>query len=114
MNVVCHSPYGVGKRIDLPSTRNIIHQILNGEVQKSPVEYHPIFNVNFPTAVKGVNPSLLNPRKTWASPEKYDETAKKLAGTCLVRYLSLGCVLICCPRALVLLRSFSVCFYILL
>ena len=73
------SPYGVGKRIDLPSTRNIIHKILSGDVKKAPTEEHPIFNVRFPTAIEGVNPTLLNPRKTWASPEKYDETAKKLA-----------------------------------
>jgi len=73
-------PYGVGKRIDLPSTRSIIHQILNGSVLKSPTETHPIFNVKFPTALAGVNPTLLNPKKTWASGDKYDETAKKLAG----------------------------------
>lgn len=74
------SPYGVGKRIDLPNTRNIITNILNGSVAQSPVEFHPIFNMSFPTSIPGVNPAILNPRKTWASAEKYDETAKKLAG----------------------------------
>jgi phosphoenolpyruvate carboxykinase (ATP) len=77
--VLC-SPYGVGKRIDLPSTRNIIHNILNGNAEKYPLEDHPIFNVKFPTHIDGVNPALLNPRKTWKSPEAYDEAAKKLAG----------------------------------
>ena len=73
------SAYGVGKRIDLPSTRNIIHRILDGSVRSAPCETHPVFGLKFPTRVEGVNPTLLNPRSSWKSAEAYDATAAKLA-----------------------------------
>jgi phosphoenolpyruvate carboxykinase (ATP) len=77
---VCpRSPYGVGKRIDLPSTRAIISRILDGSVLKSPSEVHPVFGLKFPTHVDGANSKILNPRTTWASPKAYDDAANHLA-----------------------------------
>ncbi|MEM7181432.1 MAG: phosphoenolpyruvate carboxykinase (ATP) [Spirochaetota bacterium] len=72
-------PYGVGKRMNLPSTRKIITDILNGEIAKSSFETHSIFQVEFPKTLEGVDSSLLNPREAWSDKDAYDETAKKLA-----------------------------------
>ncbi len=71
--------YGVGKRMNLPATRAIITAILNGKLTGE-FEKHPIFQVEFPKAIEGVDSSLLNPREAWADKNAYDETAKKLAG----------------------------------
>lgn len=72
-------PYGKGKRIDLPSTRIIINSILNGELDKADFQALPVFNLQIPSGLKGVKPSLLDPRKTWDTPENWDTAAKDLA-----------------------------------
>ncbi|NLI87454.1 MAG: phosphoenolpyruvate carboxykinase (ATP) [Bacteroidales bacterium] len=73
-------PYGVGKRIDLPSTRAIINAILNGSIEESEFELLPVFNLQVPLRVNGVNPHLLNPQKSWANPGDWDKAARNLAG----------------------------------
>ncbi|MGM0565732.1 MAG: phosphoenolpyruvate carboxykinase (ATP) [Bacteroidota bacterium] len=72
-------PHGVGKRIDLPSTRAIIDAILDGSIDQENFESLPIFNLQVPTNVKGVDPHLLNPRNLWKNPEAWDAAAKDLA-----------------------------------
>lgn len=72
-------PHGVGKRIDLPSTRAIIDAILDGSIDKENFESLPIFNLQVPTNVNGVDPHLLNPRNLWKNPEAWDAAAKDLA-----------------------------------
>ena len=72
-------PHGVGKRIDLPSTRAIIDAILDGSIDKENFESLPIFNLQVPTNVNGVDPHLLNPRNLWKNAEAWDASAKDLA-----------------------------------
>ena len=71
--------YGVGKRIDLPSTRAIINAILDGSIENAEFETLPIFNLQVPKSLNGVNSKMLNPRHAWANEAEYDETAKGLA-----------------------------------
>lgn len=70
--------YGTGKRIDLPSTRNIINGILNGTLDN--VEYFnlPVFNLKVPAKLDGVSPNLLDPRKAWGNEESWLSAAKNL------------------------------------
>ncbi len=72
-------PYGIGKRIDIPSTRAIIDAILDESLLNADYEILKPFNLEIPKSVKGVNPDLLNPRNTWKNKQRYDEEAKKLA-----------------------------------
>ncbi len=72
-------PYGVGKRIDLPSTRAIINAILDGSLENAEYETLPLFNLQIPKAVNNVDSNLLNPRNLWDDKEAYDKQAKMLA-----------------------------------
>ena len=70
---------GSGKRISIKDTRGIIDAILNGDVLKAPTKMIPIFNLEVPTELPGVDSGILDPRDTYADPAEWDEKAKDLA-----------------------------------
>lgn len=72
-------PYGVGKRIDLPTTRKIIDAILDGSLDKAEYENLPYFNLAIPKALDGIDSKVFNPRNLWENPTEWDEAAKSLA-----------------------------------
>ena len=72
-------PYGTGRRIDLPSTRNIINAILNKTITDVPYSTLPVFNLLIPQSVPGVPSSLLDPRQAWGGDEKWNKAAVELA-----------------------------------
>ncbi len=72
-------PYGVGNRIDLPSTRAIINAILDGSLENAEYETLPLFNLQIPKAVNNVDSNLLNPRNLWDDKDAYDKQARMLA-----------------------------------
>ena len=71
---------GTGKRISIKDTRGIIDAILNGDILKAPTKKMPIFNIEVPTELNGVDTGILDPRDTYESPEIWEEKAKDLAG----------------------------------
>ena len=71
--------YGVGNRMKLEFTRLMIGAALEGQLDDVPYEAHPVFGMMMPLTCPGVPDEILNPRKTWADAEAYDEAAKKLA-----------------------------------
>ncbi|MFO7852762.1 MAG: phosphoenolpyruvate carboxykinase (ATP) [Bacteroidota bacterium] len=72
-------PYGVGKRIDLKSTRRIINSILDGSINDAEFYETPVFNLSVPDEVKGVDKKLLEPAKAWESPHDWHKSATVLA-----------------------------------
>ncbi len=72
-------PYGIGQRMDLASTRQMVTAALSGTVEDSDFVRDPIFNVDVPQHVDGVSRRVLNPRDTWADKEAYDKTARRVA-----------------------------------
>ncbi len=70
---------GVGKRIDIPSTRAIIDAILDGSIDEMEFEELPIFGLFIPKSLPKVNTKLLNPRNLWENPSDWDAQARKLA-----------------------------------
>jgi phosphoenolpyruvate carboxykinase (ATP) len=72
-------PYGVGKRIDLPTTRKIIDAILDGSLDNAEYETIPYFNLSIPKALEGIDSKVFNPRNLWEDPKEWDEAAKNLA-----------------------------------
>lgn len=73
-------PYGVGKRIDLPSTRALINAILDGSLENGEFETIPVFNLQVPKGVKGVDSKILNPCNSWPNAADWDSAARNLAG----------------------------------
>jgi phosphoenolpyruvate carboxykinase (ATP) len=72
-------PYGLGNRIDLPSTRRIINAILNDSIADNGFSTLPIFNLSIPHEVDGVDESILDPSKAWETPSKWHVAATDLA-----------------------------------
>lgn len=70
---------GVGQRISLKATRAIIDSILDGTIEKAAFENFPIFNIQIPTALPGVDATILDPGKAWADKDAYQKTLRKLA-----------------------------------
>ena len=71
--------YGVGKRMSIKATRTCINAILDGTINNVAFENFPIFNLQIPTTLEGVEDTLLNPRNTWTDKVRYDEERVKLA-----------------------------------
>jgi phosphoenolpyruvate carboxykinase (ATP) len=78
--------YGVGKRMNLPATRKIITEILSGSIEKAQFTKHPIFQVEYPNSLPGVDAHLLDPRAAWENKEDYDKTANDLARQFIENY----------------------------
>jgi phosphoenolpyruvate carboxykinase (ATP) len=72
-------PYGIGSRIDLPSTRLIVNAILDGSINDCEFDTLPVFNLRIPTRIKGVDDMILDPGKVWESPVKWRIAATDLA-----------------------------------
>ena len=70
---------GTGKRISIKDTRGIIDAILDGSIDKAPIKKIPFFDFEVPTALPGVDPAILDPRDTYATPAEWDVKAKDLA-----------------------------------
>ncbi len=70
---------GTGKRISLKDTRAIINAILSGELAEAETQTLPIFNLNMPTTVAGIDPHILDPRNTWQDPAQWESRALDLA-----------------------------------
>ena len=70
---------GTGKRISIKDTRGITDAILDGSIDKAPTKKIPFFDFEVPTALPGVDPAILDPRDTYATPAEWDVKAKDLA-----------------------------------
>lgn len=73
-------PYGVGYRIPLKDNRLAVDAILDGSLDKTLFETLPVFNLQIPKHIHGVDDKMLNPRNLWADKNAYDAAARKLGG----------------------------------
>ncbi|MCD8333671.1 MAG: phosphoenolpyruvate carboxykinase (ATP) [Clostridiales bacterium] len=71
---------GSGKRISIKDTRGIIDAILNGDILNAPTKKIPLFNLEVPTELPGVDPAILDPRDTYADASEWQTKAEDLAG----------------------------------
>ncbi|NQU54647.1 MAG: phosphoenolpyruvate carboxykinase (ATP) [Bacteroidetes bacterium] len=71
---------GSGKRISIKDTRGIINAILDGSIEKAETKIIPIFNLEVPTALPGVDTNILDPRDTYADVAEWTRKATDLGG----------------------------------
>ena len=71
---------GTGKRITIKDTRGIIDAILDGSILNAETKKIPMFDLEVPTALPGVNPAILDPRDTYADVAEWNTKAEDLAG----------------------------------
>jgi phosphoenolpyruvate carboxykinase (ATP) len=71
-------PYGIGIRLQLPHTRTLINDALNGSLDNVPMRIDPYFGFSVPLTAPGVPENILDPRKTWQDSQEYDKKAAEL------------------------------------
>lgn len=72
-------PFGVGRRMDINLTREIVNAALSGQLEGVEYVEDSLFHILIPTRCPGVPAEVLFPRHTWADQEAYDARAQKLA-----------------------------------
>ncbi len=70
---------GTGKRISIKDTRGIINAILDGSIEKAVTKNIPVFNLEVPISLPGVQTEILDPRDTYENVEEWNTKATKLA-----------------------------------
>ena len=70
---------GSGNRISIQDTRGIIDAILDGSIDEADTATVPWFHLAVPTALPGVDGSILDPRNTYADAAEWEAKAKQLA-----------------------------------
>ncbi|MBW2703616.1 MAG: phosphoenolpyruvate carboxykinase (ATP) [Deltaproteobacteria bacterium] len=73
-------PYGVGKRMDIRLTREMVHAALEGKLSDVETVEDKFFHLQVPVSCPGVEDAkILQPKNTWKDKDAYDARAKKLA-----------------------------------
>jgi phosphoenolpyruvate carboxykinase (ATP) len=72
-------PYGLGSRVDIAATREMVRAVIEGRLDGAETREDPFFGLNVPLGVPGVPEGILDPRETWPDKGAYDGQAKKLA-----------------------------------
>ncbi|HUV88804.1 MAG TPA: phosphoenolpyruvate carboxykinase (ATP) [Anaerolineae bacterium] len=72
-------PYGVGARMDINLTREIVNAALSEKLEGVEYVEDPLFHILVPTQCPGVPSEVLVPKNTWPDKEAYDARARKLA-----------------------------------
>jgi phosphoenolpyruvate carboxykinase (ATP) len=70
---------GTGKRISIKDTRAIIDAILDGSIDNAETQVLPLFNLDIPNSIAGVDDGILDPRNTYAEPTQWQDKAISLA-----------------------------------
>lgn len=71
---------GQGQRISLANTRALINAIFDGELDGAETETLPIFNLQMPKALAGLDGSVLDPRSSYDDPAEWEKRARHLGG----------------------------------
>ena len=72
-------PFGQGHRMPINATRALLEAALSDALGSAEMRVDPVFGIEVPIAVPGVDAALLDPRSTWADPAAYDAKARQLA-----------------------------------
>ncbi|RLA04514.1 MAG: phosphoenolpyruvate carboxykinase (ATP) [Gammaproteobacteria bacterium] len=67
-----------GSRFSIPTTRMFIHAIQEGALRDVETVHLAGLNLTVPAELPGIDPTVLQPRKTWADGAAYDEEMKQV------------------------------------
>ena len=70
--------YGQGKRISIKATRAIIDAILDGNIDQAETQRFPVFQLDIPVQLPGVDAQILHPRQTWQDVDAFDQQLHRL------------------------------------
>jgi len=68
-----------GERFSIPTTRAVISAIQTGALRDAETETLPLFGLEVPKSLDGVDSKLLNPTKAWANEADWTAAAEVLA-----------------------------------
>jgi phosphoenolpyruvate carboxykinase (ATP) len=71
--------YGVGHRISIKHTRNVLNAALEGKLDNVEFIVDPVFGFQIPTEAPGVPSEILQPSNLWSDKNEYMEVYKGLA-----------------------------------
>ncbi|KAJ1485407.1 phosphoenolpyruvate carboxykinase [Baffinella frigidus] len=84
--------YGVGKRMDIVATRQIVSSILDGSINDAAFSTpDAFFQLSKPLTLNGVAPEVLDPEQAWADKDAYRATCEKLSGLFAANFLKYSC-----------------------
>ena len=66
------------KRISLPITRQIIHKVLDGNIESAECVQDHYFGVQIPIHLENIGDEILLPTNAWKNVDEYHKTAKQL------------------------------------
>ncbi|MGD1996049.1 MAG: phosphoenolpyruvate carboxykinase (ATP), partial [Anaerolineae bacterium] len=72
-------PYGVGARMDINLTREIVNAALTAKLEDVGYVEDAVFHILVPKRCPGVPSEVLFPKNTWEDRQEYDVRARKLA-----------------------------------
>jgi len=72
-------PFGEGRRMPITATRTLLDAALSNGLAAVEYRIDPIFGIEVPVEVPGVDSTLLDPRATWSDRTAYDAKAAELA-----------------------------------
>jgi len=72
-------PYGVGKRISIRYTRDLLNAALDGKLRDVEVQVDPVFGFAVPLTCPGVPDHVLRPAEAWPDKTEYMKKYRQLA-----------------------------------
>jgi phosphoenolpyruvate carboxykinase (ATP) len=72
-------PFGIGKRISIQYTRQLLNDALDGSLHDVKFRQDSVFGFEVPMHCEGIPDSLLDPAKAWPTPEEYYRKYDSLA-----------------------------------
>ena len=70
--------YGVGRRISLHYTRQMVNQAISGKLKNAEYTKDSTFGLSIPVKIEDVPKTILNPINAWSDKEKYKAQAEDL------------------------------------
>jgi len=72
-------PYGIGKRISIRYTRDLLNAALDGKLKGVDYAVDPVFGFSVPKTCPGVPDTVLRPAESWPNRDQYMQKYRQLA-----------------------------------